>query len=313
MGGGAQRRSRRRRGSWIGPSLTLGLAAAAGVAVVVLLARLVSLDAAIVVAPTVTTLAVALLLGRSAVQRQRQQGRLRRRMEQQLKDHDRRQVRMLRHETSRLYGQLEALAAIRDTLDGRIALPSTRDWAASADLLRELITVVLAKRPRVVVETGSGTSTVIIAACLQRLGAGHLWSLEHLPKFAGETRAMLAARGLSEWATVVDAPLVDVQLGEGTWSWYDLTGFPSADPIEVLFVDGPPGDTGPLARYPAMPMLLDRLAPGAAILVDDGARPDERAMIARWRAETPTLDERQLALEKGGTLLTLGDADRTTD
>jgi predicted O-methyltransferase YrrM len=265
-----------------------------------------------VVAPAVTTLAVALLVGRAAVHRQRQLARTQRRVELALREHDRRQVRLLRGETSRLYGQLEALAAIRDTLDGRLALPSTRDWAASADLLRELITVVLARRPRVVVETGSGTSTVIIAACLQRLGGGHLWSLEHLPRFAGETRAMLEARGLADWATVVDAPLTDVRIGDGTWSWYDLAGFPVGEPIEILFVDGPPGDTGPLARYPALPILLDRLAPGAALLVDDGARPDERAMIARWRAEVPALDVRQLPLEKGGTLLTLDGTTPTT-
>jgi predicted O-methyltransferase YrrM len=294
------------------PSLVIGLGAAVVVALVVVAARLVSLDAAIVVAPAITTLVVALLLGRASSQRRRELTRARRRIRQRLDAHDRRQARLARRETARLYGQLEALAAIRDSLDGRVALPPTTDWAASADLLRELIAVIVAKRPRVVVETGSGTSTVIIAACLQRLGGGHLWSLEHLTRFAGETRALLDARGLADWATVVDAPLVDVTLGDATWSWYDLAGFPAGGPIEVLFVDGPPGDTGPLARYPALPMLRDRLAPGAAILVDDGARPDERAMIARWRAEVPALEMRPLPLEKGGSLLTLGDTTPAT-
>jgi predicted O-methyltransferase YrrM len=302
-----QGRERRTKGSWILPSLTLGLAAAVAVAVAVAVARWVSLDAALVVAPAAATLAIALLLGRASVQRKRQLTRLRRRMRQRLDAQDRRQVRLARRESWRLYGRLEALAAIRDTLDGRVALPSTRDWAASADLLRELVAVVMARRPMVVVETGSGTSTVIVAACLQRLGAGHLWALEHLPRFASETRALLAARGLDAWATVVDAPLVDVRLGDGTWRWYDLASFPAGKPIEVLFVDGPPGDTGPLARYPALPMLRDRLAPDASILVDDVARPDEREMIARWRSEVPELAVRPLPLEKGGSLLTLGD------
>lgn len=287
------------------PSLVLGVLAAAAVGVVMLLARLVSLDAAIVVAPVVTTFAVATVVGWTSSQRQRQLRRNQRRLRRRLDIQEGRTARMVRRELARQYGQLEALAAIRDSLDGRVPLPTTQDWAASADLLRELVTVIQARRPRVVVETGSGTSTVIIAACLRRLGGGHLWSLEHLPRFASETRAMLAARGLEDWATVVDAPLVDVQLGTETWSWYDLAAFPPGDPIEVLFVDGPPGDTGPLARYPAMPMLLDRLASGASILVDDGARPDERAMIARWCAETPQLEVRPLPLEKGGSLLTL--------
>lgn len=299
-------------GAWLVPALIVALGAAVVVGIVVAVARLVSSDAAIVAGPAAVAFVVAMLVARASAQRRRQVTRLRRRMRQRLEASDRRQARRTRREVSRLHGQLEALVALRDTLDGRLALPSTRDWAASADLLRELAAVVLARRPGVVVETGSGTSTVIIAACLQRLGRGHVWSLEHLPRFAAETRALLDTRGLADWATVVDAPLVDVRLGDATWSWYDLARFPAGDPIEVLFVDGPPGDTGPLARYPALPMLLDRLAPGASILVDDGARPDEQAMIARWRTEVPGLGVRPLPLQKGGTLLTLGDPPRTT-
>lgn len=307
-----QDRQRRIGQAWLLPALVVGLAAAAAVAALVALARLVSLDAAIVTAPAAATLAVSVLVVRASAQRRRQSAALRRRIRQQLEAQERRQVRLARREASRLFGQLEALAALRDTLDGKLALPSTRDWAASADLLRELVTIILARRPQVVVETGSGTSTVIIAACLQRLGGGHLWSLEHLPRFAGETRALLETRGLSDWATVVDAPLRDVQLPDRAWPWYDLATFPPGEPIEVLFVDGPPGDTGPLARYPALPLLIDRLAPGAAILVDDGRRPDERAMIARWQAEVPGLEVRPLPLDKGGSLLMLGDTAPTT-
>ncbi len=299
-------RDRRSRGSWLRPSLRVGLPLAVAGGAAVLLARLVSLDAAIVVAPVVTILAVALLVGRVAAQRRRQLGRSRRLLRQRIDMLERRQARRARHETARLYGQLEALAAIRDALDGRVAVPSTTDWAASADLLRELVMIVMARRPKVVVETGSGTSTVVVAGCLERLGDGHIWSLEHLPSYAGETRELLAAAGLEGRATVVDAPLVDVRLGDGTWSWYDLSALPAIDPIEVLFVDGPPGDTGPLARYPALPALLERLAPDAAIIIDDGARPDELKMVARWCAEVPGLTVRQLRTQKGGTLLTRG-------
>jgi predicted O-methyltransferase YrrM len=272
---------------------------------VVLLARLVSLDAAVVMAPMVAILAVALLVGRSAARQDRRLRLARLELRQRMDANHRRQGRRARRETDRLFGQLEALAAIRDILDGRVAVPPTTDWAASADLLRELLTFVMARRPRVIVETGSGTSTIVIAACLERLGEGHLWSLEHLPAYARETRDQLAAAGLQHRATVVDAPLVDTPLGAHTWRWYDLAGMPTTDPIELLFVDGPPGDTGPLARYPALPMLLDRLAPGAVVLIDDAARPDEREMVARWSAEVPGLVVRELRLSKGGSLLTL--------
>ncbi len=300
-----QRRGRRTRRGRTLPGLRPGLVAGAAVLVVVGLARLVSMDAAVVLAPAVLTLAVALLLGRAASQRRRQSRMARRQVRRLVDAHDRRSARQTRREASRLYRQLEALAAVRDVLDGRVPLPATRGMAASADLLRELVTMIMTRRPQMVVETGSGTSTVIIAACLRQAGSGHLWSLEHLPRFAGETRQLLADRGLEEWATVLDAPLVDVRLDDGTWRWYDITGLPPGPPIEVLFVDGPPGDIGRLARYPALPLLRDRLASDASILVDDSARPDEQEMIARWRAEVAGLEVRTLRLEKGGSLLTL--------
>jgi predicted O-methyltransferase YrrM len=284
----------------------VGAPAALAGGALVLLARLVSLDVAIVVAPMVVILAVAVLMGRSAARQDRRLRLARRELRQHMSANHIRARRRARRETDRLFGQLEALAAIRDILDGRMAVPPTTDWAASADLLREVLEFVVARRPKVVVETGSGTSTIVIAACLERLREGHLWSLEHLRGYARETRDQLVAAGLQDRATVVDAPLVETALDAGTWRWYDLSGLSSIDPIELLFVDGPPGDTGPLARYPALPMLLDRLAPGAAIIVDDAARPDEREMVARWSAEVPGLEVRRLRLAKGGTLLTLG-------
>lgn len=307
-----EHRDKRPRGSWLGATLRVAIPVAAVAGVVVLAARLVSLDLAIVVVPIVTIVAVAIVTGRLAARHDRQARELRRQVRQHLDAQERRQGRRARRETQRLYVQLEALAAIRDTLDGRMAIPSTSDWAASADLLRELLAIVVARRPKVILETGSGTSTVVIAACLERLGEGHLWSLEHLPEYARETRDRLATTGLQGRATVLDAPLVDVRVGDGTWQWYDLSRMPPMGPIELLFVDGPPGYTGPLARYPALPMLLDRLAPGAAIVIDDGARADEREMVARWCAEVPGLSVRQLPLQKGGTLLTLGDESPTT-
>ena len=105
-------------------------------------------------------------------------------------------------------------------------------------------------------------------------------------------------------ASVVDAPLADVSVGAATWSWYGLAaGVPGV--IDALFVDGPPGDTGSLARYPALPLLRERLAPGATIFVDDGDRPDEREMVRRWQAEVDGLQAAHLPLVKGAWLLTM--------
>jgi hypothetical protein len=84
---------------------------------------------------------------------------------------------------------------------------------------------------------------------------------------------------LDAFATVVDAPLVD--------AWYDpaaLDGLPERG-VELLIVDGPPAARG--SRYPALPLLADRLAPGAAILLDDTDREGERKAVERWSDEFP--------------------------
>ena len=52
--------------------------------------------------------------------------------------------------------------------------------------------------------------------------------------------------------------------------------------IDLLIVDGPPGSTGTRARFPAYPLLSERLAPSALILVDDLQRSDERAVVDAW-------------------------------
>ena len=58
--------------------------------------------------------------------------------------------------------------------------------------------------------------------------------------------------------------------------------------IDLLLVDGPPAyATGyGLARYPALPALHDRLAPGATVVLDDVERPGEQEVLRRWERET---------------------------
>ena len=67
-----------------------------------------------------------------------------------------------------------------------------------------------------------------------------------------------------------------------TWPWYDTSRLPDG-PIDLLFVDGPPGETRKLARYPAAILLQDRLASNATVILDDTAREDEAEVLKRWR------------------------------
>jgi predicted O-methyltransferase YrrM len=139
------------------------------------------------------------------------------------------------------------------------------------------------RRPELIVECGSGTSTVLAASVLRELGTGKILSLDHDAKFAEQTRENLRQRGLEDWAEVVTAPLVmrEVEGDQRRWYDVDLSAWTHGT-IDMLVVDGPPRRSATLARYPAVPLLRDLMAPGCAIVLDDGNRPDERAIARKW-------------------------------
>lgn len=201
-----------------------------------------------------------------------------------------------------LYARFEDLLALYRDLDPDRSLPRTRGWAAGPELLRFLYEEVRTRRRTRLVECGSGTTTVVLAHAMRSLGSGKVTALEHDPRYAAFTRDELTGRGLDEWAEVVDAELVDVPIDGAVWRWYDPAAIP-AGAIDMLVVDGPPGATGPEARYPALPLLADRLTEDALIVLDDSDRPDERAIARRWAERFPQFHSQRLGHERGTLVL----------
>ncbi len=196
------------------------------------------------------------------------------------------------------FRQHEALDALRQLLKFDLPLPATRGWAASPDFLLHLYQHIAAHRPKVVVELGSGVSTLVAAAALAANGDdGRLYSLDHDGAYARATSELLSQHGLSHIASVHHAPLGPWQpphateLGE-EWQWYSVPEAVNAlGAIDLLVVDGPPKATGPVARYPAVPHFRSRLTPGSTILLDDARRPDEKILAKAWEQdEKVTLD-----------------------
>ena len=202
----------------------------------------------------------------------------------------------------RLLNRLEARDWLTRELDLPRPLPPTRSYAASPDLLLELVLAVDRDAPAHVLELGSGLSSLVIARRLEQHGRGQLVSLDHDPGYAEATRAELAAYGVGDRVRVLDAPLTDVELGGEVWPWYAL-GAEVPERIDLLVVDGPPGLLRPQARYPALPVLRDRLSPGASVLLDDTHRADEREIVRRWLDELEGLERAELSVAHDVTML----------
>lgn len=208
--------------------------------------------------------------------------------------------KQLTKQANNVITQIEALLALYAESRPTHGLPATRGWAASPDFLRLLTKFVLESHPSSVVECSSGLSTLILAACIKTQGHGHVYSLEHDPEFAEKTRNLIQLHGLEAWATVIDAPLKELSLPNWKGLWYDMAGLPADVAIDMLVIDGPPHTTAPMARYPALPAMVNRMKPGAIVLLDDADRADEKKAGVLWQRDLPNFAAiHGLTAEKG--------------
>jgi predicted O-methyltransferase YrrM len=176
------------------------------------------------------------------------------------------------------------------------ALPHLGSWKADTGLLILITEHILEHRPKLVVEFGTGASTLILARALQMAGNGRLISFDQHEDFIDATGAWLADHGL-------EADLRAVPLrASGDWPglWYDHGPLPSD--IDLMLIDGPPWNIHPLTRGGAA-VLFDQIAPGGTVILDDGARPGERIVARRWRRLRPDFDFTLLRNGTKGTLV----------
>jgi predicted O-methyltransferase YrrM len=210
-------------------------------------------------------------------------------------------------EMKQTFRQLEALQNLNALLPASEVLPATRGWAASPDLLLVLVDLVITGRPSLVVECGSGASTLWLALAMRKFKIdGRIIALDHDPAFGGKTRDLLARHDVADLAEVRDAPLESYDLAGETYSWYARRAWEDLTGIDLLFVDGPPAATGPQARYPALPLLSGSLSPVATVVLDDLVVPDMQQVLRLWLDAHPDFTSEVLPLEKQAAVLRRG-------
>lgn len=207
----------------------------------------------------------------------------------------------------RLGNRLQATQNLFALVTPRGAVPSMVGYVASPDVLLVLVQKFLTLRPSLTIECGSGTSTLFLALAAQQHGVpGRIVSLENNLEYAEGTRALLAEHGVGHLAEVRYAPLTPTVLPDHDGSWYDPAALEDLHDIGLAFVDGPPGNGGPQARYPMVPLLAARFAPACAIVMDDANRRDERGVSERWLTQLDGFRYRFLPLTRGAGLFERG-------
>jgi len=181
-------------------------------------------------------------------------------------------------------------------------LPVTEKWSAAADFLKIISDYCMENKPQNIVECSSGTSSLVLSQCCRTNQHGHVYSLENGKEFVNQTREQLADFSLTEFCDVLHASLKTVSISDEAFQWYDYSDLPDIQ-IDLLVVDGPPGFIQKHSRYPALPLLFDRLARHCTIFMDDAGRDDEQEIIKRWLKVYPGFQFDYISNERGCAIL----------
>jgi|GEM_PF-1441679 len=217
--------------------------------------------------------------------------------------------------------QVEAFVGLQNYFSDSSLPLSFHGWPISSDIAVLLLSKLEKNQYDLVIEFGSGTSTVLFAKALKKLSSegtskqntkqSRVVTFEHLEKYRDKTLSELQREEVDDCVELVHAPLVDQSVTGSSYKYYscndhleEISKRLGAGKKIMVLVDGPPGVTGPHARYPAVPLLLEHLgAHQLDIFLDDYARKEEKEVAAKWRIHLKEIgvdfEEEELRCEKG--------------
>ncbi|MCW9024589.1 MAG: class I SAM-dependent methyltransferase [Gammaproteobacteria bacterium] len=197
---------------------------------------------------------------------------------------------------------MESYSALRHKLNLLDDIPYTPDWSAAADFLDIIVNHCLSEKPSTIVECSSGLTSLMLARCCEINHFGKVYSLEDGKVYAENTRDFIRKYQLNEYASIFHSPLTTVNLNGSDFMWYSLEALPERT-IEMLVIDGPNGFLQKNSRYPALPLLYEKLSDNCTIFLDDAARDDEKEIVELWRQQFPSLVHQYVETERGCSIL----------
>ncbi len=174
-------------------------------------------------------------------------------------------------------------------LADRLAGSEFGEWSFSASTLNFLEDRLRVLRPKLVLEFGSGLSTVCLAHYMRELYGDSrrvcIFSIEQELNYAMNTMQLLEAAQLHRQVRIIHSPLRQ-QVIEGIRTiCYDLNPDFLNDALgderpDFVVIDGPSAEAG--ARLGTLPLVRQFLSPGAWFFLDDALRDGELRVAQMW-------------------------------
>ncbi|KIC40151.1 hypothetical protein RA27_15065 [Ruegeria sp. ANG-R] len=150
-----------------------------------------------------------------------------------------RRISSLNETVSELAPFVWATASLNQRLEIGRSLPNWNVWSMPPDTLVQILEIIETRKPKLIVEFGSGISTIVIASKLRDVG-GKLISYEHDAEYAENVRHGLTERGLAGFVDLRVRGITPTKFLEYDHRWYDVDLDELPKNADLVVVDGPP-------------------------------------------------------------------------
>lgn len=143
------------------------------------------------------------------------------------------------------------------------------------------------RKPKNVLDVGSGTSTILLAAMSEKMGF-KVTSVENLPSTVAYLADFVEQRNMGSNLTLHQCGFKSGRYPNGdSYRWYNIDLSNNADVFDFVIIDGPMGSI--VGRNGAIPQIANHLAGNHLIILDDSQRDHELACVAEWQKHFPNL------------------------
>lgn len=193
--------------------------------------------------------------------------------------------RRITQESNINYNRIDALLSILNTIETSHSLPIMRSWTISSEYGLDLINTYI-DHDGTSIDIGSGISSLLLGYVKKEKGGKRrVISIEHSEEYFEASKVELEKHGLIDHVEIYYCPLIDYTLEGKTWKWYDISKIDNISNVSLISVDGPPGSTQDLTRYPALPILKDFITENTIVFLDDAYRKEEKEIAEQWEKE----------------------------